>query len=249
MACLVRTTFANGPTEKYSVDYGEIAPSALHDTMGVLTISSRPSADVEVPPLGFPEYRQNEEPGEQRRWTSVAATTPLSNFGTVHPGESEPGQPAIAEGFRHPVTAVDGPYVEIAIDPRFDRRLRTRRSDLNAQFRNRIDMLEDLPELCGRDGDLYVNISCFTQSGRRRVYEEPRRDAESGVIDCRNRRRFYGPEHGESLFKVLDREGEFVKIGWFDPHLPPERASETIGWVRSRSNSGELELWIEQVDD
>ena len=44
-------------------------------------------------------------------------------------------------------------------------------------------------------------------------------------------------------------EDEFVKIGWFDPQLPPERASETIGWVRSRSNSGELVLWIEQVDD
>ncbi len=251
LLCVATWALGNGPTEEYSVAFEEIAPSVLRDAMGVLTVTGMSAAGIGGQEPGFREHRPGSPLPAVGGWTSARQTTPLSNFGIFHPSRHGRDDPDYqVQAFRYPITDARERYLEIVVDPRVDRRIWVERSELGDQFRTRIDMLEDLAVACRERSDLHVNISSFTTSGRRKVYVAPRRDAESSVLDCRNPPRLARRSHGEGLFKALDVRGEFVQVGWAAyAGAGGAGMPEPIGWVRLRANSGELLLWIEQIDN
>ena len=249
LALFTKSAAADEAIERYHVPYADIAASVLQDVIGIVTVTGRGNLTTPRHDEGYQTYVIGDQRFDASTWVLENETMPMSTnrYFDVSDVESVPKRNGV-ETSRYPATGVREGHLQIVIDSRLDRRVWVRQQELEVSFGVRVDMLEDLVETCRTQLDIYANIAHFTGSGRRRVYEEPRRDAESFVMNCRARRRFYGPSNGENLFKVLDRQGEYIKIAWHDPNMPPDGVSETVGWMRLRSNTGELLRWIEAVD-
>ena len=238
--------------ERHNVPYEDIAAGVLRDVMGVFSVATMGVEAGGLPRLGFQEYVRSDGEFEMGAWVAIQDTMPLSNFGSAHPsdpvsasaGRGETGSRGVSAS-RYPIVGIDGDYVEIVSDPRIGRRMWVRRNELIGDHETRVDMFEDLPEICSADPSMFVDVACFTTSGRRRVYEGPRRDAASRVVNFRP----YGPGTTVEPMKVLRGEGEFVLLARYRPVGAGDLGKpEIVGWVRLRANTGELLLWLRQEE-
>ena len=87
----------------------------------------------------------------------------------------------------------------------------------------------------------FVDIFYFTKSGKRKLYKEPKKDADF-IIISKNESRY-------SLLKIIEQKNGFIKLGSFHLDYATDKTTiEPIGWTRMRDNQGMLIIWIKYVD-
>jgi len=219
--------FADAPYEKYHVAYENISKDVLKNTIGILTINSGVKKGTEL--------KTYSRIGKQFIYNTtlrIKETIPVSNFG-YHP----PIEELNIENYRYPIVAKFGEYLCIVYDPIKNSKTWINIEELEKNFYTSIVMLDNIET----PSSFFVDIFYFTKNGRRRLYKEPKKNADFIIISK--------DKYGDSLLSIIAQKNEFVKIGVvtvnFDTY---EESIKPLGWIRIRDDKGMLRLWIKYVD-
>jgi hypothetical protein len=254
---------ADSPREKYHATFGPELRTALKGTIGVLTISAlRPDTaavlkvysefgiaprrrgaakttspgqpsppDTSVAPA-VPEER----PGDGYIVGVLNGTIPVSNFGYYPPFE-----PYAVDGYRYPITARRGRYLQIVIDPVDNRRRWLDPEEVEKDFRVKVVMLDSLAAVS--PGELFLDVFRFTPDRRCRLYETPSPDAGFRLIS--------ETDTAGYLLSALEVRGGFVRVGNYIVNFENQLEAPKIvplGWVRIWDDDGVLLIWIKNED-
>jgi hypothetical protein len=254
---------ADAPVEKYHVTFGPGLRTALRGTIGVLTISAhrhdtaavlKVYAEFGVKPIrrGAPKTASPGLPSAPDTWIASAGpreqplggsivgvsngTIPVSNFGYYPP----PGPYAVDE-YRYPITARQGRYLQIVIDPIDNRRRWLDPEEVEKDFRARVVMFDSLATV--GPGEIFLDVFRFTPDRRCRLYNAPSPDADFKVIS--------EADTAGYLLSVLEVRGGFARVGNYIVNYenqPEAPKVVPLGWVRIWDDEGVLLVWIENVD-
>jgi hypothetical protein len=217
------TAFADSPFEQFNCGYREIADTVRRDTIGVLTITASFSWEPEyhVEDLQLQTFATASASFQPSTVMSLLnKTTSISSYGYAGKGS-----------FRFPVVAESGDFREIVIDPVSNLRVWIRPADLSAA---------GYP-VCSADfnnlHDVKVDIFFFTDSQRKKIYEQPVKDSSYSIIDARKYPSLTAAETKNGFVRLILTKGS-GKTGW-----------KEIGWARVRDNDGLLSIWIVDSDE
>ena len=254
---------ADSPREKYHAAFGPELRNALKGTIGVLTISAlRPDtaavlkvysefgieprlrgaanttgdgqpnpSDTSVAPA-VPEER----PADGHIIGVLNGTIPVSNFGYYPPFE-----PYAVDEYRYPITARQGRYLQIALDPIDNRRRWLDPKEVEKDFRTRVVMFESLAAVA--PGELFLDVFRFTPDRKCRLYKTPSPDADFKLIS-------EGDTPGY-LLSVLEVRGGFARVGNYIVNIDNQLEAPKIvplGWVRIWDDEGVPFVWIKNED-
>jgi len=217
--------FAEAPSEKYHVAYPSISKEVLQNAIGILTINpGEKMGDT------LRTYLRQAHTFVPFTHLDVLKTTPVSCFGYHNPKE--------IENYRYPIIEMIGQYARIVYDPVKNLSGWIDLNETKKDFSTTITLLNELNESLR----YYIDIFYFTESGRRKIYKSPAKDAEHFIAAKSDRR--YG------FLKVMELGEGFVKLGKlrfnFESH--ELEGVDPIGWVRIRDDQGQLTFWIQDVD-
>jgi len=221
-------TFADAPSEKYHVAYRDISTEVLQNTIGILTINpgAKKGTSLRI-------YLRQADRFVPDSLLKVLETTPISNFGYHNPeGTSK------IENYRYPIIEMIGRHARIVYDPVKNLSAWIDLDEMEKDFFTTVTLLNALNESL----PYYVDIFCFTESSRRKIYKSPAKGAEYFIAAKSDRR--YG------LLKVMEIGEGFVKVG--NPRFNSEsfelEGVDPIGWMRIRDDQGRLTFWINDAD-
>jgi len=142
------------------------------------------------------------------------------------------------ENYRYPIIETIAPHARIVYDPVKNLSAWIDLSETEKDFSTTVTLLNELNE----SQSFYVDIFCFTESGRRKIYKSPAKDAEYFIASKSDRR--------YELLKVMELGNGFLKLGKprFKPDSLEMEGVDPIGWVRIRDDQGQLIFWIKYVD-
>jgi len=219
--------FGDAPVEKYHVTYSSELKQILKETIGILTINSGVKGGRKIE-----TYSKNDKDFKLSETLDVIKeTTPVSNFGW---------QPILSDSlvtnYRYPVTAENGDYLEIVYDAKKGSKTWVNTKELEKNFYLTIIMIDSISTPL----NFWVDIFYFTNSGKRKVYEQPNRNSNFKIISKKEQKH---------LLEIIEQKGEFIKLGIVHYNYETsEDKIEPIGWVRTRDNEGMLMFWIKLVD-
>lgn len=228
---LLSSVFADAPYEKFHISCKDISKEVLRDAIGILTVYS----DKRKPK----ELKAYSKQGDQFVFGGILKlkeAIPISSFGYHY---CPPLPPLDCDSLnirthRYPIVASFDRYLCVASHPVKNLRVWINVEDLKEDFKVSILMLEEI-----NSWDGFIDIFCFTESKRRKVYREPKRDSDYFIISPK----------GELLLKAIEQKDGFIKIGRVDVDFDTyEESIEPIGWIRIRDDEGRLMIWIEDVD-
>ena len=219
--------FADAPYEKFHVPYNDQLRTVLKNTIGILTIINFKTREKELK-----TYLKTKEDFTYDKSLKIRdETIPVSNCG-YHPPIFE----SSISNYRYPIVEEFGEYLRIAYDPINNLKVWVNRKEVEENFHTSVVMLDSiktpLPD--------FVDIFYFTKSGKRKLYKEPKKDAEFTVIS--------EDKYKYTLLKIIDQENGFVKMGIYHFVYQGESTIEPIGWIRLRDDQGALMIWIKGVD-
>ena len=219
--------YADAPYEQYHVAYNDISKDVLKNTIGILTINSGVKKGMELK-----TYSKSEKKFIFDKILRVKETTPISNFG-YHPPIDE----LHFENYRYPIVGKSGQYLQIVYDPKKNLKAWINIKEVKEKFFTSIVMLDSIKT----PSPFFVDIFYLTKNGRRKLYKEPKNDADF-IIISKNEPKY-------SMLKIIEQKNGFVKIGIV--HINFETLGETIepiGWIKIRDNQGMLTIWIMDID-
>ena len=162
--------FGDAPFEKYHVTYSPELKQTLKETIGILTINSGVKGGRKIE-----TYSKNDKDFKLSGTLDVIKeTTPVSNFGwqPIFPD-------SLVTNYRYPVTAENGNYLEIVYDAKKGSKTCVNTKEIEKNFYHTIIMIDSIPTPL----DFWFDIFYFTNSGKRKLYEQPNRN--SSCIACR----------------------------------------------------------------
>lgn len=220
-------SFADAPYEKYHVTCKEISKDVLKNTIGILTIYSGDNKGTQLRTY----LRSGKQFTYNKSLEVKEETIPISAFG-YHPPIDES-----CIGGRYPIVEKSARYLRIVYNPIKNLEAWFSIDDLEENFYTSIIMLDKIDT----SSRFFVNIFCFTQSGKRKLYKEPKEDANFIII--------LKDEHKHSLLKIMEQKNDFVRIGILHVDFSTNKKSiEPIGWISIRDNRAMLTIWIEDAD-
>jgi hypothetical protein len=254
---------ADSPREKYHAAFGPELRTALKGTIGALTISAlrsdtaavlkvysecglepgRPLAPKTISP-GQPSPRDTsvapavpeERPGNGYVIGVLNGTIPVSNFGYYPPFE-----PYAVDEYRYPITARQGRYLQLVIDPVDSRRRWLDLEEVEKDFQTRVVMFESLAAVA--PGELFLDVFRFTPDRKCRLYKTPSPDADFKLMS-------EGDTPGY-LLSVLEVRGGFARVGNYIVNIDNQLDAPRIvplGWVRIWDDEGVPLIWIKNED-
>jgi len=226
---LCLSAFAETPYEKYHVAYKKISREVLRNTVGILTISSGAQKGTTLR-----TYLWVADQFIPAAEIKVIETTPISSFGDHAASDST----SIAK-YRYPIIETIDPYARIVYDPVNDRSAWINLDETKKLFSSvTVTRLNELSASL----PLYVDIFCFTNSGRRKVYKSPRAD-DGYFIVARSEERY-------GRLKVMELGEGYLKLGQprFNQTSFELEAVDPVGWIRIRDDQGQLTFWLKSVE-
>jgi hypothetical protein len=254
---------ADSPREKYHVAFGPELRTALKGTIGVLTISAlrpdtaavlkvysefgiaprrRGAAKTTSPEQPSPPDTSvapsvpEERPGNGYVIGVLNGTIPVSNFGYYPPFE-----PYAVDEYRYPITARQGRYLQIVIDPVDSRRRWLDPVEVAKDFRVKAVMLDSLAAVS--PGELFLDVFRFTPDRKCRLYKTPSPDADFRLIS--------EADTAGYLLSVLEVRGDFARVGSYIVNIDNQLEAPKIvplGWVRIWDEDGVPLIWIKNED-
>jgi hypothetical protein len=219
--------FADGPYEKWHVEYGEDLRIVLNDIKGILTINSGANKKGSK----FVVYSKIDSSYEYEDTLNVMSeTVPVSNFGW-HP----PVRQNQICNYRFPILDVDDKYVHIIYDAKQHLKAWLRLDDIESCFVTTMVMFDEMKEPL----DGFVAIFYFTMSGNRKLYTEPYENAKYRIISKDGR---YG------YLKMIAHENNYIQIARATMDYRTGMTTEPLGWIRIWDDNGMLTIWIYNVD-
>ncbi len=217
-----------GPMEHFHVGLEELGPDVLKHTVGILTLNAGVKGGKE-----WQTYiRQGGKFVPDRILNLVAATKPVSHFGL----SSVEG----VENFRYPIVSRQDRFYCVVYDPIADSRAWVNFDELEKHFYcNEVEIETSSSPRLGLGS---INIFCFTQSGRRKLYTQPDEQAAFSIVAK-------GEGHYSGLIG-LEQTGNFLKVGRALANEDGEtERMEELGWIKIRDEAGRLTFWLEMFDD
>ncbi|MEO0097430.1 MAG: hypothetical protein ABIK78_04975 [candidate division WOR-3 bacterium] len=219
--------FADAPYEKYHIEYKDISKDVLKNTIGILTINSGIKKGTKLK-----GYFKKGKKFIYEKTLKVKKTIPISNFG-FHPPIDE----LYIENYRYPIVDKFEQFLCIVYDPIRNLKIWVNIKEIEKNFYTDILMVDSIPI----PNNFFINIFYFTENGKRKVYKEPKNDADFIIISK--------DEYKYSLFKIIGQKDEFIKIGIFHFNYDTnEEWIEPLGWIKIRDKYGRLMFWIKYVD-
>jgi hypothetical protein len=224
---LISSLFSEIPYEFYRVKYNEISRDVLKNTIGILTINSGT--------LGGTELRGYSRAGNRFSYDTtikVEETIPISNFDY---------QPRLREmsgvgNYRYPIVGAFEKFMCITYDPKKNLRTWISLKETEEKFEVNIVMLDSML----KSKDYYLDIFYSTESGRKKVYNEPKMGVRFHIIS----------KDKYSLIVLLGQKNGFLRIGYVKSGIgiDEQKVVESPGWIRIRDDKGLLTIWIKYVD-
>lgn len=219
--------YADAPYEQYHVAYEDISKDVLKNTMGILTINSGIKKGAELK-----TYLKSGKKFTFNRILKVKETIPISNFG-YHP----PIEELDIENYRYPIVDKSDRYLQIVYDPKKNLKAWVNIKEVEENFYSTIVMLDNIKI----PSNFFVDIFYFTKTGRRKIYNDAKKNADFTIISR--------DDYRDTLLRIMEQKNGFIKIGIvhvnFDTY---EEFIEPIGWIKVRDDRGLLTIWIKYVD-
>jgi hypothetical protein len=219
--------FADAPYEKYHVAYNDISKDVLKSTIGILNINS-----IVKKVMKLKTYSRDGKRFIYNKTLKVKKTTPISNYGS-HP----PVDKWRISNYRYPILAKIEQYLCIVYDPIKNLKTWVNIKEIEENFYTSIMMSDSMKT----PDSFFVDIFCFTNSRKRKIYKEPRNDADF-IILTKYKFKYL-------LLKIIEQRNGFIKVGSFHlDHNTDKITIEPLGWVRIRNDQDMLMIWINDVD-
>jgi hypothetical protein len=221
--------FADTPRDRYHVTYGPELRTALNGTIGVLTLTTlRFDTAAELKVYSNSPTGPGERPDGPSRLGVLNATTPISNYG-YYP----PFGPYAVDAYRYPVTARQGRYLQIVIDPIENQRRWLDMEEVEKDFRTSVVLFDSLAS----DRNDFVEVFRFAYGGECRLYKAPADDAGFKTITK--------DSIGNALLRVIEVRGGFAHIATFRVDYQLDKPIIVpLGWIRIRDDDGAPLIWI-----
>lgn len=218
---------ADGPYEKWHVEYGNDLRIVLTDIKGILTVNSGIKKGHE-----FVIYSKIDCSYECIDTLDILSeTVPVSNFG-YHP----PIEQNYVANYRFPIVDIDDKYICIVYNTKQNLKAWLNIDEIEICFFTSVVMFEEIKEPVHD----FVDIFYFTMSGNRKLYTEPSRDAKYRVISKQGKYKY---------LRIIAQKNDYVHIACFTmDYQAGMTTTEPIGWIRIWDDDGVLTIWIYNVD-
>lgn len=221
--------FADGPYETYHVAIDDISKDVLKNSIGILTINAGIKKGMELKTF----VRDEEQFTYVKNLKVRGETTPISNFGLRPPIDT-----SYISNYRYPIVGKVNHYLCIVYDPKRNIKAWVNKNAIEENFSGVSVIIIDSLKT---PSSFFVDIFYFTKSGRRKLYQESKNDADFIVISK--------DEHKYSLLRIIEQKNGFVRIGIaYVDYSAGQESIEPIGWIRIRNNQGMLMIWVKYVD-
>ena len=226
----VNMLFAEGPEERYYIEFGDSLKVILKQTKGILTVTSKAEGCD-----SFTLYEKTNAKFKEIKKIDVNdEAVPVSNMGYSTPSPLEKDR---VQSYRFPVINKETRFIQIIYDATKNLSAWLSLDDIEKIYRITLVMFtENRVDKIPLSADIYR----FTNSGKRKMYKNPNANSSYEIISKDN------PQY--TGLRIIEIKNGFAHIVRFRRSNTDSDIIEPMGWVRIWDDKGMLLIWLFEIE-